>query len=42
MSKTLPRLLKIEKMDKRNEEIVKEICTLLLTLTGCPDDSKDK
>jgi len=31
-----------EKMDKKNEEIVKEISNLLLTLTGCPDDSKDK
>jgi len=29
-------------MDDKNEEIVKEISTLLLTLTGCPDDSKDK
>jgi hypothetical protein len=29
-------------MDDKNKEIVKEISTLLLTLTGCPDDSKDK
>jgi hypothetical protein len=42
MSKTLPRLPKEEKMDNKNEEIVIEISTLLLTLTGCPDDSKEK
>jgi len=29
-------------MDKKNEEIVKEISTLLLTLTGCTEDSLDK
>jgi len=29
-------------MDDKNEKIVKEISTLLLTLTGCPGDSKDK
>jgi hypothetical protein len=42
MSKTLPRLPKEEKMDDKNEEIVKEISTLLLTLTGCTENSKDK
>ena len=26
-------------MDKKNEEILKEISTLLLTLTGCPGNS---
>jgi len=29
-------------MDDKNEEKIKEINTLLLTLSGCPDDSKDK
>jgi hypothetical protein len=29
-------------MDEKNEEIVKEISTLLLILTGCPEDSKYK
>jgi hypothetical protein len=42
MSKTLSCLPKEEKMDNKNEEIVKEINTLLLTLTDYPDDSKDK
>jgi len=40
--KKLPMLPKEEKMDDKNEEIVKEINTLLLTLTGYPEDSKDK
>jgi len=39
-STTLHRLPKEEKMDKKNEELVKKISTLLLTLTGCPGDSK--
>ena len=41
-SKTLPMLPKEEKMDDKNEELVKEISTLLLTLMGCPEESKDK
>jgi hypothetical protein len=41
MSKTLPRLPKEEKMDDKNAEIVKEINTLLLTVTGYPGDTKE-
>ena len=42
MSKTLRRLPKEEKMNDRNEKILKEISTLLLSLTGFPGDSRDK
>jgi hypothetical protein len=29
-------------VNEKNEELVKELTFILLTLTGCPEDSKNK